>query len=198
MSSEDGNVITPELDLKVQEACDRVFGGVASQTVNRWIREIKRDYGIDVGYTKAKAKWLTPKDIDVLRQYQEGSLKSSDGQSDHSQPQDDRFEGDIDEAADEGFQTFSKITDEADQELNKALAIRDQYVEDRAAIIAQEFHPDTIARDIMAKAISQIKTGGSESLGEVARGGMHRPFTRKVIAVEPIRSLPGTSQNLLE
>ena len=199
MSSEESNALTPELDLKVQEVAETVFNGMAPQTINRWIREIKRDYGIDVGYTKVKAKWLTPQDIDVLRQYQEGSLQSSSDVGDRSgQTNDDRFEGDIEEAADEGFQTFSKITDEADQELSKALAIRDQYVEDRAAIIAQEFHPDTIARDIMTRAISKIKTGGSESLGEVARGGMHRPFTRRVIEVEPIRSLNGTSQNLLE
>lgn len=191
MSSE---TITPELDLKVSEAAEQVFK-VAPQTVNRWIREIKRDFNIVLGYEKAKAKWLRPKDIDVLRQYIEGSLKSSDSNESTNEHVDDRS---VDEIGDEGFATFSTIADEADQELNRALAIRDQYVEDRAEIIAQEFHPDTVARDIMARAISKIKTGSSESLGEVARGGMHRPFVRRAIPVDPIRSLNGTSPKLLE
>ena len=192
MDSENLESITPELDVKVSEAASQYFNGVTPQTINRWIREILRDHGIEVGYMKGSAKWLRPQDIEVLRKYQEGALGSEVKKPDSSDRSDD-----VSEAADQGFSTFSSIADEADRELSQALAIRDEYVKDRAAIVAAEFSPDSIARDILTTAIGLIKRTGDESLGEVARGGMYRTFQMKKIETKPIGSLPSHSPKLL-
>lgn len=191
MDSENEKTLTAELDIKVLDAGERYFNGVKPQTINRWIREIARDYGISVGYTKAQARWLTPTDINVLREYQEGVLKSSKQDSCPNDYGNGYHPKEVEEVGDEGFTTFSTIADQADEEISKALAIRDNFVEDRALIIAQEFSPNTIARDILTKAISKIEQGSRESLGEIAKGGMHRQFRRTTITVEPIRSLRG-------
>ena len=191
--SDDSQAIMPELDMKVSEAAVRCFNNVTPQTVNRWIREIARDYGIEVGYLKAGAKWLKPSDIEVLRKHQEGVLGSQEINEESS----DRSK-DVSEAADQGFSTFSTIADEADRELSTALAVRDEFVKDRALIIAQEFSPDSIARDIMTRAIGMITKGGDESLGEVAKGGMFRKFQRREIETQTIRSLSAShSQSAL-
>ena len=195
--TENIEAITAELDCKVSEAAAAYFNGVTAQTVNRWIRECKRDYQIEVGYMKAGARWLTPKDIDVLRKHQEDLLGSEKDSQSKSEDSSDRSK-DVSEAADQGFNTFSSIAEEADRELSTALAVRDEFVKDRALIIAQEFSPDSIARDIMTQAIGMITKGGDESLGEVAKGGMFRRFQRRDIETQPIRSLSAShSQSAL-
>ena len=190
--------VLTEIDISVENASEQIFK-CTPQTLNRWCREIERDYPpLKVGYIKGKARWLRPIDIENIRKYKEGVLEppESSQQSSEEYQHDDRG---VEEAADEGFLTFSTIADQADEEISKALAIRDNFVEDRAEIIALEFSPNTIARDILTKAIDKIEKGTRESLGEIAKGGMHRQFRRKTIPVEPIRSLKGsTSPRSLE
>lgn len=180
--------VASEIDLKVVEVATEKFK-VKPQTLNRWIREVYRDFGITIGYMQQGGRWLTPHDIDVLRQYQEGTL--GQGQNDPSVvSQDDRS---VEEVGDQGFVTFSQIADETDRQINQALDVRDSYVADRSLVLAQHFHPDTIAKDILQRAIQTIERGGNDSLGEIVQGGMYRSFHRTTMALP----LPSASPKIL-
>lgn len=165
-----GQAIDADIDLKVQDVAE--LFGTTPQTVNRWVRTILAKHKIDLGYFIEGARWLRPNDINILRKFREGALDADEGEE--VQDNGDR----VTQTADEAYQGFSAVTKRIDDQINRALDLRDNYALDRGRLLGQALNPDSIMADILKVAAQTSSGEGSEDLGELTEGAMVKPFRR--------------------